>query len=68
MQGALEETRLLRNRVQLSEQAQKAAQSIEIDYTDVIHALEAKVANLQAQQAKQLVGIVRITRFRAFCR
>ena len=54
-QGAIEETRLLRHRVQLAEQAQKAAQSIETDYEDVIRMLEVKVTKLQAQQDKQLV-------------
>lgn len=44
---AAEESRALRTRVQLAEAAQKQARGMEMDYEEVIHLLEAEIAELK---------------------
>lgn len=48
-----EETRALRSRIQLAEAAQKQARGMEMDYEEVIHLLEAEIAELKTQRAEQ---------------
>ncbi|XP_035469008.1 syntaxin-binding protein 4 isoform X1 [Scophthalmus maximus] len=48
-----EESRALRTRVQLAEAAQKQARGMEMDYEEVIHLLEAEIAELKTQRAEQ---------------
>ncbi|KAM3592186.1 uncharacterized protein V6R79_014227 [Siganus canaliculatus] len=47
-----EENRVLRTRVQLAEAAQKQARGMEMDYEEVIHLLEAEIAELKTQRAE----------------
>lgn len=46
-----EETRALRSRIHLAEAAQRQAHGMEMDYEEVIHLLEADIAELKAQLA-----------------
>jgi hypothetical protein len=45
--GAVDETRSLRDKVQLAEQAQRAARSMEQDYEEVVQLLEGEIAKLK---------------------
>ncbi|XP_033742470.1 LOW QUALITY PROTEIN: syntaxin-binding protein 4-like [Pecten maximus] len=47
-QGAIEETKSLKTKVQLAEQAQRAARSMEQDYEEVVQLLESEIAKLKA--------------------
>lgn len=47
-----EETRALRTQVQLAEAAQKQTRGMEMDYEEVIHLLEAEIAELKTQRAE----------------
>uniref|UniRef100_A0A673CGH9 Syntaxin binding protein 4 n=1 Tax=Sphaeramia orbicularis TaxID=375764 RepID=A0A673CGH9_9TELE len=47
-----EESRALRTRIQLAEVAQKQARGMEMDYEEVIHLLEAEIAELKTQRFK----------------
>ncbi|KAM5273941.1 syntaxin-binding protein 4 [Ctenodactylus gundi] len=49
--AVVEETRALRSRIHLAEAAQRQALGMERDYEEVIHLLEAEVAELKAQLA-----------------
>ncbi|KAM6964559.1 syntaxin-binding protein 4 isoform 1-T1 [Tautogolabrus adspersus] len=51
-----EESRALRTRIQLAEAAQKQARGMEMDYEEVIHLLEAEIAELKTQRAEQPVS------------
>ncbi|XP_026171813.1 syntaxin-binding protein 4 isoform X2 [Mastacembelus armatus] len=48
-----EESRALRTQVQLAEAAQKQARGMEMDYEEVIHLLEAEIAELKTQRLEQ---------------
>nr|XP_057922889.1 syntaxin-binding protein 4 isoform X2 [Doryrhamphus excisus] len=48
-----EEIRDLRTRIQLAEEAQKQARGMEMDYEEVIHLLEAEIAELKTQRAAE---------------
>lgn len=48
-----EESRALRSRIQLAEAAQKQARGMEMDYEEVIHLLEAEIAELKTQRAEK---------------
>ncbi|XP_034426390.1 LOW QUALITY PROTEIN: syntaxin-binding protein 4 [Hippoglossus hippoglossus] len=48
-----EESRALRTRIQLAEAAQKQARGMEMDYEEVIHLLEAEIAELKTQRVEQ---------------
>ncbi|XP_072230036.1 syntaxin-binding protein 4 [Leuresthes tenuis] len=48
-----EESRALRTRIQLAEEAQKQARGMEMDYEEVIHLLEAEIAELKTQRVEQ---------------
>uniref|UniRef100_A0A3Q1JTV4 Uncharacterized protein n=1 Tax=Anabas testudineus TaxID=64144 RepID=A0A3Q1JTV4_ANATE len=48
-----EESRALRTQVQLAEAAQKQARGMEMDYEEVIHLLEAEIAELKTQRVEQ---------------
>ncbi|KAM6951180.1 syntaxin-binding protein 4 [Aplochiton taeniatus] len=48
-----EENRALQSRIQLAEAAQKQARGMEMDYEEVIHLLEAEIAELKTQSADQ---------------
>uniref|UniRef100_A0A3Q1IEJ8 PDZ domain-containing protein n=2 Tax=Anabas testudineus TaxID=64144 RepID=A0A3Q1IEJ8_ANATE len=50
-----EESRALRTQVQLAEAAQKQARGMEMDYEEVIHLLEAEIAELKTQRVEQPV-------------
>lgn len=50
---AAEESRALRSRIQLAEAAQKQARGMEMDYEEVIHLLEAEIAELKTQRAEK---------------
>ncbi|XP_078601539.1 syntaxin-binding protein 4-like isoform X2 [Branchiostoma floridae x Branchiostoma japonicum] len=49
-QGAIHESRSLRSKVHLAEEAHRAARSMEQDYEEVIRLLEHEIADLKAQQ------------------
>ncbi|XP_041818770.1 syntaxin-binding protein 4 isoform X1 [Chelmon rostratus] len=51
-----EESRALRTRIQLAEAAQKQARGMEMDYEEVIHLLEAEIAELKTQRVEQPVS------------
>lgn len=53
MKVGAEESRALRSRIQLAEAAQKQARGMEMDYEEVIHLLEAEIAELKTQRAEQ---------------
>ncbi|XP_041830432.1 syntaxin-binding protein 4 isoform X2 [Melanotaenia boesemani] len=50
-----EESRALRSRIQLAEEAQKQARGMEMDYEEVIHLLEAEIAELKTQRVEHPV-------------
>ncbi|XP_056153593.1 syntaxin-binding protein 4, partial [Lampris incognitus] len=52
VKAGAEESRVLRSRVQLAEAAQKQARGMEMDYEEVIHLLEAEIAELKTQRAE----------------
>lgn len=45
-----EESRALTTQIQLAEEAQKQARGMEMDYEEVIHLLEAEIAELKSQR------------------
>lgn len=51
--AAVEETRALRARILLAEAAQKQARGMEMDYEEVIHLLEAEIAEMKSQLVDQ---------------
>ncbi|XP_078147030.1 syntaxin-binding protein 4 [Centroberyx gerrardi] len=53
VKAGAEESRALRSRIQLAEAAQKQARGMEMDYEEVIHLLEAEIAELKTQRAEQ---------------
>ncbi|XP_067100898.1 syntaxin-binding protein 4 [Osmerus mordax] len=53
MKAGAEESRALRSRVHLAEAAQKQARGMEMDYEEVVHLLEAEIAELKAQRGGQ---------------
>ena len=52
----MQEARALRSKVHLSEQAQRAAQSMERDYEEVVRLLEAELLEVKARDSKIMVG------------
>ena len=52
VRNAAEESRGLRSRLQQAEEAQKQARSMEMDYEEVIHLLEAEIAELKTQRVE----------------
>ena len=56
--GAVDETRSLRDKVQLAEQAQRAARNMEQDYEEVVHLLEGEIAKLKQQLKFRGVSII----------
>ncbi|KAM9838124.1 LOW QUALITY PROTEIN: syntaxin-binding protein 4 [Aulostomus maculatus] len=48
-----EESRALRTQIQLAEAAQKQARGMEMDYEEVIHLLEAEIAELKTQRVEE---------------
>lgn len=57
-QGALNESRSLRSKVQLAEQAQRQARGMEQDYEEVLRVLEQEVTELRNNQSnKDVVGV-----------
>uniref|UniRef100_A0A4W5QM47 Uncharacterized protein n=1 Tax=Hucho hucho TaxID=62062 RepID=A0A4W5QM47_9TELE len=53
VKSGVEESRALRSRIHLSEAAQKQARGMEMDYEEVIHLLEAEIAELKTQRTEQ---------------
>ncbi|XP_044034988.1 syntaxin-binding protein 4 isoform X3 [Siniperca chuatsi] len=53
VKAGAEESRALRARIQLAEAAQKQTRGMEMDYEEVIHLLEAEIAELKTQRAEQ---------------
>ncbi|XP_056626487.1 syntaxin-binding protein 4 isoform X1 [Triplophysa dalaica] len=51
--SAMDDGRSLRTRIHLAEAAQKQARGMEMDYEEVIHLLEAEIAELKCQRAGQ---------------
>ncbi|RXN09739.1 syntaxin-binding 4 isoform X1 [Labeo rohita] len=51
--SAVEESRSLRTRIHLAEAAQKQARGMEMDYEEVIHLLEAEIAEMKSQKTEQ---------------
>ncbi|XP_026132329.1 syntaxin-binding protein 4 isoform X1 [Carassius auratus] len=51
--SAMEESRSLRTRIHLAEAAQKQARGMEMDYEEVIHLLEAEIAEMKSQNTEQ---------------
>lgn len=51
--SATDESRSLRTRIHLAEAAQKQARGMEMDYEEVIHLLEAEIAELKCQRTEQ---------------
>lgn len=45
-----EESQVLSTQIQLAEEAQKQARGMEMDYEEVIHLLEAEIAELKSQR------------------
>lgn len=60
-QGALEESRSLKSKVHLADQAQRAARGMEKDYEEVVRLLEAELAEAKEKQSSVLVCRVGIT-------
>ena len=54
-QGAIQETRCLRSKVHLAEQAQNAARGMEHDYAEVIRLLEDEIVQLKGAPNKRMV-------------
>ncbi|KAM9559858.1 syntaxin-binding protein 4 [Salvelinus alpinus] len=53
VKSGTDESRALRSRIHLAVAAQKQARGMEIDYEEVIHLLEAEIAELKAQRNEQ---------------
>ncbi|XP_019899596.2 syntaxin-binding protein 4 isoform X2 [Esox lucius] len=53
VKSGVDESRALRTRIHLSEAAQKQARGMEMDYEEVIHLLEAEIAELKTQSPNQ---------------
>ncbi|CAH1777158.1 unnamed protein product [Owenia fusiformis] len=53
-QGAIHESRALRSKVHLADQAQRAARNMEQDYEEVVKLLENEIAELKAQMGKEM--------------
>ncbi|KAM4623819.1 syntaxin-binding protein 4 [Polymixia lowei] len=53
VKAGMEESKALRSRIQLAEAAQKQARGMEMDYEEVIHLLEAEIAELKNRRAQQ---------------
>ncbi|XP_053270284.1 syntaxin-binding protein 4 [Pleuronectes platessa] len=53
VQLGAEDSRALRTRIHLVEAAQKQARGMEMDYEEVIHLLEAEIAELKTQRVEQ---------------
>lgn len=51
--SAMDESRSLRTRIHLAEAAQKQARGMETDYEEVIHLLEAEIAEMKSQKTEQ---------------
>lgn len=51
----------MRTQVQLAEAAQKQARGMEMDYEEVIHLLEAEIAELKTQRVEQTVPSNKVT-------
>nr|XP_021328247.1 syntaxin-binding protein 4 isoform X2 [Danio rerio]XP_021328248.1 syntaxin-binding protein 4 isoform X2 [Danio rerio]XP_021328249.1 syntaxin-binding protein 4 isoform X2 [Danio rerio] len=51
--SAVEESRSLRTRIHLAEAAQKQARGMEMDYEEVIHLLEAEIAEMKSLKTEQ---------------
>ncbi|XP_051529930.1 syntaxin-binding protein 4-like isoform X1 [Myxocyprinus asiaticus] len=51
--SAMEESRSMRTRIHLAEAAQKEVRGMEMDYEEVIHLLEAEIAEMKSQKAEQ---------------
>ncbi|XP_016122773.1 syntaxin-binding protein 4-like [Sinocyclocheilus grahami] len=51
--SAVEESRSRRTRIHLVEAAQKQARGMEMDYEEVIHLLEAEIAEMKSQKTEQ---------------
>ncbi|XP_052467681.1 syntaxin-binding protein 4-like isoform X1 [Carassius gibelio] len=51
--SAVEESRSLWTQIHLAEAAQKQARGMEIDYEEVIHLLEAEIAEMKSQKTEQ---------------
>ncbi|XDV44286.1 hypothetical protein PO909_012593, partial [Leuciscus waleckii] len=51
--SAMEESRSLRTRIHLADAAQKQARGMEMDYEEVIHLLEAEIAEMKSQKSEQ---------------
>lgn len=56
-----EESRALRTRIQLAEAAQKQARGMEMDYEEVIHLLEAEIAELKTQRMEHQASANKVT-------
>ena len=54
-QGAIHESRSLRSKVHLAEQAQRAARNMEQDYEEVVRLLETEITDLKTQQTRSMV-------------
>nr|XP_023863497.1 syntaxin-binding protein 4 [Salvelinus alpinus] len=53
VKSGTDESRALRSRIHLAVAAQKQARGMEMDYEEVIHLLEAEIAELKAQRNEQ---------------
>ena len=63
-QAAVHEARSLRSKLQLAEQAQRAARGTEQDYEEVVRVLEMELTESRAQQHnKHLVGMLQLLQF-----
>ncbi|KAK7122449.1 hypothetical protein R3I94_019536 [Phoxinus phoxinus] len=51
--SAVDEGRSLRTRIHLADAAQKQARGMEMDYEEVIHLLEAEIAEMKSQKSEQ---------------
>ncbi|XP_057682346.1 syntaxin-binding protein 4 isoform X3 [Corythoichthys intestinalis] len=54
--AAAEETQALRAQIQLAEEAQKQARGMEMDYEEVVHLLEAEIAELKTQKVPKPIN------------
>ncbi|XP_013878807.1 syntaxin-binding protein 4 [Austrofundulus limnaeus] len=50
--AGVEESQALKSRIQLAEEAQKQARGMEMDYEEVVHLLEAEIAELKTQKVE----------------
>ena len=51
VKAVAEESRVLRGRVQQAEVAQEEVRGMEMDYEEVVHLLEAEIAEMKTQRA-----------------